>query len=239
MTKRSVALIVLSILVLVACKKNDDNNQLNNPDNNHSSNPNLYQPGNTLLIDDVVLYTSGEAHRDPQLIKAFLNRNFPEYVGTFYPGQSSVSNSKATPQMEFLDNNKVKLNGKITEIISKTDTLMTLAEVDSTNMPDDVAPLIGRCAVLNETLPQITAKSICAAAGGSCTKYRKQYPILIKGNDYYLPQLHTAVSSKTCMIISISTPSLNFLNTNTVNQLIAQDSVIVQISRIKMTKGSN
>lgn len=234
MTKRSVALIALSILVLVACQKNDDNNLTNN-----SSNPNLYQPDNTVLVDEVTLYTSGEAHKDPQLIKDFLKRNFPNYIESFYPGQSTVSNSKQTPQMEFLENNKVKLNGKITEIISKTDTLMLLAEVDSTYMPADNATNIGRCAVLNEKLPQITAKSICTAAGGSCTKYRKQYPILIKGDDYYLPQLNTAVSTSGCSMIVLTNPSLNFLNRNTINQLVARDSVIVQVTRVKMNKGGN
>src|SRR5688572_5996740 len=107
MTTKNLVLVILSVLFFSACSKNSSIEN-RNPDGNLfdtiKKNPNAYTPGNTMYIDDLVLYTADGAHRDPQLLKDFMKRNFPENVNLFSYGQSSVSYNNSIPALEFLEN---------------------------------------------------------------------------------------------------------------------------------------
>ncbi|HEX6427426.1 MAG TPA: hypothetical protein VF008_07050 [Niastella sp.] len=230
-------LIAISLMLFSACTKDPSvDPPLTNPDGTPVD-PNTYKPGATLFIDDLVLYTSDGAHRDVNLIKSFVNRNFPDHVNKFFYGVSKVSDHKINQSLLFLDNNRVKLNGTIMEIVSKTDTQLMLSPLDSTNMPGSESQLLGRCMLLHEQVPQYNPYSICNTAGGNCKKYRKQYPVIISGKDYYVPILNFAVVS-TCNIFTYnSTPMPNHLNPQISNGLLKnKDSVLVQVARLPIGK---
>jgi hypothetical protein len=244
MTTRILSLAFLSLVLFSACSKDKSVDPLLNPPTNPDGTPidttnnaNTYRSGNTLLIDDLVLYTSDGAHRDVNLIKSFMTRNFPDNVNKFFYGQSTVSDHHINQSLLFLDNNRVKLNGTIMEIVSKTSTQLMLSPLDSTNMPGPESQWLGRCMLLHEQVPQYNPYSICNTAGGNCKKYRMQYPVIVSGKDYYLPILNYAVVS-TCSILTYnSSPMPNYLNPQIPNGLVQnKDSVLVQISRLQMVK---
>jgi hypothetical protein len=242
MATRNLVLVFLSLLLFNACRKDSvtDNNPPNgNPiDTTTNNNPNLHKPGNTLLIDDLVLYTTDGAHRDVQLIKNFVNRNFPDQVNLFNYGQTSVDYNNNALSLEFLDNNRVKLKDTIMEIVSKTDTEMLLSPMDSTNMPGPESQWLGHCIQLYDQVPQYNPYSICKAAGGSCKKYRRMYPVIISGGKYYLPQVQSALVSNCIIIFYNSAPMPNYFNKDLLNNGILQnkDTLLVQVNRLPLTK---
>jgi hypothetical protein len=240
MTTRNLLLVVFSVVLFSACSKDssiDNPNPGGNPLDTIKKNPNAYTPGKTMYIDDLVLYTSDGAHRDPQMLKDFMTRNFPENVNIFSYGQSSVTYTNSIPALEFLENNRVKLNNIQMEIVSKTDTEMLLSPLDSANMPGAESTWLGHCMLLHEQVPQYNPYSICQSAGGNCKKYRKTYPVKISGKDYYLPILNYAVVSNCSILFYNAAPMPNYFNKGILNGLVQnKDSVIVQISRLPLTK---
>ena len=245
MTTKNLVVIFFSLILFYACGKDNVTdfpapNPPLNPNGNQpdtTNNANKYKPGNTLYVDDLVLYTSDGAHRDVQMIKKFATRNFPEYANMFDYSQSSVSYNNSALSLVFLDNNKVKLKDTIMEIISKTDTEMLLSPMDSTNMPGPESQWIGRCMLLHDQVPQYNPYSICNAAGGNCKKYRKLYPVIISGKDYFLPILKYAVASTCSIIFNESAPMPNYFNKAILNGLLRdKDTVLVQMCRLPLTK---
>jgi hypothetical protein len=242
MTTKNLVLAFLSVVLFAACGKDDsiDNpitNPINNPADTINQNPNEYKPGKTMVIEDLVLYTSGAEHRDAKMIKDFMTRNFPEYVNFFHYGQTSVNDHGIYSTLEFLDNNKVKLNDTIMEIVSKTDKEMLLSPLDSANMPGSESQWWGRCMSLYDQVPQYNPYSICQSAGSNCKKYRKTYPVIISGKDYYLPLLRYAAVSTCNIFFYSSKPMPNYFNKGLLNGLVQnKDSVLVQISRVPLTK---
>jgi hypothetical protein len=240
MTTKNLVLVILSVMFFSACNKDSSIGNPNaggNPLDTIKKNPNAYTPGKTMYIDDLVLYTADGAHRDPKMLKDFMTRNFPDNVNIFSYGQSSVSYTNSIPALEFLENNRVKLNDVQMEIVSKTDTEMLLSPLDSANMPGPESTWLGHCMLLHEQVPQYNPYSICQSAGGNCKKYRKTYPVKISGKDYYLPILNYAVVSNCSILFYNSAPMPNYFNKGILNGLIQnKDSVIVQISRLPLTK---
>ncbi|AEW01648.1 hypothetical protein A4D02_06495 [Niastella koreensis] len=240
MTTRNLAAVFISIVILSACGKDSSMPAVNPPTNsngNQTDNPNTYKPGNTLLIDDLVLYTTDGAHRDVQLIKDFMTRNFPDDVSIFDYGQSSVSYNNNALSLTFLDSNKVKLKDSVFEIVSKSDKEMMLSSKDSSDMPGIESTWLGHCMILYNQVPKYNAWSICNAAGGNCKKYRKQYPVMVSGKDYYLPLLKYALVSNCSIFMYDAAPMPNYLNENIINGMLQnKDSLLVQVSRLKVSK---
>ena len=239
MTTRNLVATLISIMIFSACGKDSSLNMpsIDPPAPDTTNNANTYKPGNTLLIDDLVLYTSDGAHRDVQLIKDFMTRNFPEYVSKFDYGQTSVSYNNNALSLSFLDSNKVKLKDSVMQIVSKTDTEMILSPLDSSDMPGIESTFLGHCMVLYNQVPQYNAWSICNAAGGNCKKYRKQYPVIVSGKDYYLPLLQYALVSNCSIFYYDGAPMPNYLNKNILSGLLqGKDSLLVEVSRLKVTK---
>jgi hypothetical protein len=223
MKTRNLVLVLFSLVLFYACSKDNDSTD---------NNPPAESP---LLVDDLVLYTSDGAHRDQQMIKDFMTRNFPENVNKFYYGQSTVTNHNITQSLVFVNDKTVKLKDIVMEIVSKTATEMLLSPMDSTNMPG--SDLLGHCKKLHDQVPQYNPYSICSTAGGNCKKYRKIYPVIISGDDYYLPILNYAVVSNCSIYTYSSMPMPNYFNKNLTNGLLkAKDSVLVQIARLKLGK---
>jgi hypothetical protein len=230
MTTRNLLLILFSLVLFYACSKDKDNDT-DNPPNNPGT------EAKPLLVDDLVLYTSNGAHRDQQLIKNFITRNFPNDVNRFYYGQSTVTNHNISQSLVVIDDRKVKLKDTLMEIISKTDTEMLLSPMDSTNMPGKEIEFFGHCMLLHEQVSQYNPYSICNTAGGNCKKYRKIYPIIISGKDYYLPIVNYAVVSNCNIFFYSSSPMPKYFNKNITNGMLRdKDSVLVQIMRLPLGK---
>lgn len=244
MTTKNLLLVCLSIALFSACSKDSSiDNSIPNPGRpsvdttQKPKNENEYTPGKTMYIDDLVLYTADGAYRDPQMLKDFMKRNFPEYVHVFSYGQSSTSYNNSIPSLEFLENNRVKLKDTLMEIVSKTDTELLLSPLDSTNMPGPESQWLGHCMLLHEQVPQYNPYAICQSAGGNCKKYRKIYPVRISGKDYYLPILKYAVVSSCNIIFDNSAPMPAYFNKGILNGLVQnKDSVLVQTGRLPLTK---
>jgi hypothetical protein len=241
MTTKNLVLTLISVTLFAACSK-DNSTDINNPFPDRkppfdtTRNPNEYRPVATMSIDDLVLYTTGQEHRDPNMIKDFMTRNFPEYVNHFQYGQKSVNDHGIYSTMEFLENNRVKLNDTIMEIVSKTDKEMLLSLLDSANMPGPESTWLGHCMTLHLQVPQYNPYTICQSAGGNCKKYRKTYPVIISGKDYYLPLIKYAVKSNCNIFTYNSRPMPNYFNRNILSGLVQnKDSVLVQVSRIQIT----
>jgi hypothetical protein len=242
MTTKNLMLALFSVILFAACSK-DNSTDINDPNPDWkppfdtTRNPNEYRPGKTMTIDDLVLYTATGEIRDQKTIKDFMTRNFPDYINQFQYGQTSVTDHGIFSTLEFLDNNKVKLNDTIMEIVSKTDKEMLVSPLDSANMPGPEDTWLGHCMLLHTQVPQYNPYSICQSAGGSCKKYRKTYPIIISGKDYYLPILKYAVVSNCNILFYKSKPMPNYFNKNILNRLVqSKDSVLVQVSRVQITK---
>lgn len=236
MTIKNLVIVFFSVLLFCACKKNSVTDlPAGNPNNpgNTSNDPNVYKPGNTLLIDDLVLYTGDGAHRDASMIKDFVTRNFPEYVNMFNYGQTSISYNNNALTLTFLDNNRVKLKDTIMDIVSKTDTEMLLSPIDSADMPGPQVQFFGHCMLLQEQIPQYNPYSISNAAGSNSKKYRPQYPVIISGGKYYLPIIKYCVVSNCSILEDNSAPWPNYLNKNM--PLQGKDSVVVQVCRLPLT----
>lgn len=244
MTTKNLVLAILSVVFFSACSKDasiDTPNPIHNPGNNPfdtiKKNPNAHYPGKTMYIDDLVLYTADGAHRDPKMLKDFMTRNFPNYVNMFSYGQSSISYNNMNPSMEFLENNRVKLNDTIMEIVSKTDTEMMLSPLDSADMPSPESQWLGHCWTLHLQVPQYNPYSICQNAGGNCKKYRKTYPVKISGKEYVLPILKYAIVSNCSIAFENASPLPNYFNKGILNGLIQnKDSVLVQTGRLPLIK---
>jgi hypothetical protein len=238
---KNLLLVCLSIALFSACSKdNSTDNSIGNPGGpsiDTTKNENEYTPGKTMYIDDLVLYTSDGAYRDPQMLKDFVKRNFPDDVNVFSYGQSSISYNNSIPSLEFLGNNRVKLKDMLMEIVSRTDTELLLSPLDSTKMPGPESQWLGHCMLLHEQVPQYNPYAICQSAGGNCKKYRKIYPVKISGKDYYLPILTYAVVSNCSILFYNSAPMPDYFNKGILNGLLQnKDSVIVQTGRLPLIK---
>ncbi|THU30783.1 hypothetical protein FAM09_29730 [Niastella caeni] len=232
MTTRNLLLVLFSLIIFNACSKDGDDE--GNPGGT-PGNTNEYKPGKKLLIDDLALYTSNGIIRDQPIIRDFMTRNFPEDISRFNIGQTTVGDHNISTNIIFLDNNKVKLNDIEMEIVSKNDKEMILSPLDSAAMPG--SDPLGHCKLLHNQVPQYNPYSICQSAGGNCKKYRKAYPVIIEGGNYFLPLLKYALVSNCNIFTYTSKPLPNYFNKNIPNGMLkSKDSLLVQVSRLPLTK---
>lgn len=229
MTSRTLLLPAFLLLVLFyACGKSDSTSTLTGK----------YIRSKTLLVDDLVLYTKSGAHRDTNMIKDFVARNFRGHENDYYYGKTIVTDHTFFASLEFLSGNKVKLSGRLTEIVHKSDTEILLADLDSTEMPNNNTPnVFTNCDILYAQIPQYNPYSICQAAGGNCKKYRRINAVIISGEDYYIPLVTHVMVGHCNIAISTPTTMANYFNKNMLNGMLNdKDSVLVQISRLPLVK---
>jgi hypothetical protein len=206
-----------------------------------------YQSGTTLEIQELALYTKTGIVHDPETVKQFLDIHLPDEQSSmrkyFYWNQTTATDLDIAIAVDFLEDNKVRFNTKLTRIISRTDTSMVLEEIDATDIPKaGTAP----CDVAHDKVAKITPLSNCPA--GNCTTYRKTYPIMIKGGKYYLPTLYfMAINTHieyvfgmpatiSCFKLSQDYPMLNFVNPELSASMNANDTILVQRGRLALEK---
>jgi hypothetical protein len=234
--------VLASATLFYACSKNDSNTPVKPADDPVKES---YQPGNTLIIDQLAIYTSNGIVTDPSVIQTYLSQHFSSAdAQKFHVNESFVGYPGINITLDFLTQNRVRLNDRTMEIVSITDNQITVAEYDSTEVPA-VDP--SSCGVLLQKVPFYTAQNDCPS--NNCTKYRKTYPIIVSNGTYFLPILHFAVSTSgieyengnavdtKCSRVSQEYPMVNILNPELANSLTENDSVLVQIGRLPMMGG--
>jgi hypothetical protein len=226
--------------VIYSCKKDSSspggsgsgNNNTNGGDQIISS----YQAGDLLLINQLAIYTNTGVTSDPAAVQKFLNVHAGGLSASkFYVGQNYVTNPFVGYTLNFLNGQRVQLNGKTMEITRTNDTMLLVSEYDSLDVP--AAP-VTQCDFLEARVPSITPYTFCP--GDNCSRFRKTYPISVVGNAYYLPFLYFIVSNSTpgqeCSSVADELPMQNMLNPDFPSTLGPNDSVLVQIARLPMSK---
>jgi hypothetical protein len=231
-------LIMFSVSIL-ACSKTDSDTSTRPQETVVST----WYSGKTLLIDDLALYTSNGVIKDPEIIQQYLNRNFnnQDIQKHFYVNKTSVENHGISTTLNFLYGNRVELNGKIMEITgTDNNSNMLVSEYDFTDAPGSYT----RCDILSDKVLGLNSQTDCPS--NSCTKYRKTYPIIVSGQDFYLPVIFFGVSNSRkefingvetdikCSSVAEQYPMINILNQNLSASLIEGDTVLVQTGRLPL-----
>jgi hypothetical protein len=217
---------LVSGLIFNACSKDNSENQTSGDALLAS-----YTPGDALIIDQVAIYTSSGIITDPAFIQGYIDRKVSDGDKShFYVNQSYVENPGINLPLGLLNNSRVEFKGVNMEITSKHDTLMLVSEYTSTTTPT----YNYSCGELFSKVPAFSPYTNCP--DGSCTNYRKTYPILVNGNYYYLPILTYVASTNDCSTAIAEYPTVNMLNNNLSSLLAAGDSVLVQTARLPMVK---
>jgi hypothetical protein len=233
-------------LFLYSCSKDSGGSTNNNP--NTDSVIASYSTSNTLLIDQLALYTKNGIVTDAVNIQNYLDRHVsnPDVKRLFYVNQRTVENPGISVTLDRMKSNRVVFKYENMEIVESNDTMMLIADYDSMEIPyRDASP----CGRLLESVPAITPWNSCPSA--ACTRYRKTYPVMISDdNNYYLPTLYYAVSTSylevindkeviyNCTSVSQEYPMFNRWNPGLIDNLGERDTVLVQTGRLPLIKKS-
>lgn len=195
-----------------------------------------YYPGSTMQIKQFAIYTKDGIISDPNYIRGYIDRKLNDDMKSrFYVGASSIPIPSDETALQFLDNNRVHVNGINMEITGYKDSLMLVSEYTPTPVP---IYGISTCSDLFAKVAAFSALSACPE--GSCSSYRKTYPIITNGDsEFHIPILTYAVSTNECSFSSAQWPVINVLNENLQSYLVAGDSVLVQYAKIPLVKKAN
>jgi|GEM_PF-988036 len=180
---KRVLIALMACSFLFACKK-DNNDATPDPYNNSDES---YQPTNEIISDGAVMYTNNDVIHDQALISDYITR-----MG--YPAETPGPNDLSSYSLTFTGGNNVLRGNRKAEIISKNDTLMTIAELDYTT--DNPGPRSVPDTLL-DLLPKNGPLSECATYYTNPCSYRKKFPILISGGNYAIPYFVATVSTTT------------------------------------------
>lgn len=233
--------LLMFVVSFLSCSKTDSSY---NPQVSASSGSSTKYSGQTLLIDQLAIYTSNSVITDPAYIQQYLDRNFndPSIQNRFHVNQTSVEDPGLSTTLSFLYGSKVELNGRIMEIqgMYNNNKTILVAEYDSTVVP----VCYSRCDSLLSKVPAFNAKTDCP--DNSCKKYRKKYPVMVSNEGFYLPVIYIGVSTShkevingndtdvQCATVAQQYPMINLLNVNLLSELTEGDTIIVQTGRLKL-----
>jgi len=219
-------LALTSGVIFYSCSKNDTQTQT--PGDTILS---TYYPGASMEIKELAIHTSNGVITDPATIQDFVNRNVtPDARASFFVGMTSVPVPPSTQALSFLNDNRVNINGINMQITSVRDSVMLVSEYTSSPFPTYATS----CGALLGKVPQYTAFTDCPA--GNCESYRRTYPLVMSGANYYAPLLTYAVVTKDCAITATDVPVINIINSDLQSLLGAGDSVLIQYAKLPLTK---
>jgi hypothetical protein len=220
--------LLVSGLFFYSCSKDS------NSDPNPSSGDIIletYYPGASMEIKELSIRTSNGTITDPALIQDFINRNVSiDMRSNFFVGMSTVPVPQSNQILHFLNDNRVHVNGVNMQITGYKDSTMIVTEYTSTPFPSFATS----CGALLGRVPHYTAFTDCP--DGNCASYRRTYPLITSGANYYAPLLTYAVVTKDCAITATEVPVINVINQDLNSLLKAGDSVLVQYAKLPMIK---
>lgn len=230
-------MLILSLMCICvfACSKDED-------ENSPGAGSESYRPADVVTVDAAVMYTGNNVITDQALIRDYVSRR--EFLSHFTFDATTVSGANfSSYTMNFQDGKNVMLGNKKAEVISKNDTLMMLAAVDATvDQPKPNKTVSDSLLNLVELGGPVTE---CPSYYTNPCEYRKKYPTLIIGGQYYIPYVVAVVTSTTFVPSpfgvpmewteksAIAGPVMRF-NRDVVSQLSksnARDTLVVQIAR--------
>jgi len=193
-----------------------------------------YHPATNISVNTVVLYAANFSTTDTQFIQAYLNRTLGSY---------SYFNFSATPEpypysftVNFLAGNQVNLVDSFqtvhTEIVSESDTSLTVAEIDSVStwIPDNPS----WCYKLYNKTTLVNPTKVCIPAmGGSFCKFRKLFVFRKKNGVLHVPLMTCHVGTGwTCFY---ATKDLrNIFNGGVLSELKPADTIVIQQKDLKL-----
>jgi hypothetical protein len=190
-----------------------------------------YYPGTTMEIKELSIRTRDGVITDPAVIQDFINRNVSfDARSQFYVGMSSVPVPQSTQILHFLNNNRVNVNGVNMEIKGYKDSVMLVSEYVAAPFPTYATT----CGALLGKVLEFSAFSECP--DGNCASYRRTFPLIVSGVNYYAPLLTYAVVTKECAITPTEIPVIGIINQDLNLNLVAGDSVLVQYAKLPLLK---
>lgn len=222
--------LLISGLFFSACSK-DDATTTDQPGGGGDTILETYFPGSTMQIVELAIYTHDGVITDPGTIQGFIDRNVrADAKSSFIVGMSSVPVPDSKQILYFLNDNRVHLNGLNMEIMGYKDSTMLISEYISTPFP----VLYTTCTSLLSKVPEFSPYYDCP--DGTCDSYRKTYPLLVSGVNYFAPLLTYAVKTSECASTTTELPSVNFKSEDLKSKLVAGDSVLIQYAKIPLIK---
>jgi hypothetical protein len=180
---KRVMIALIACTFLFACSKDDKNDTTPDPYNNDES----YQPSADVILEEPVMYTNNSVIHDQALIADYVAR-----IG--YQRPALTGNDLSSYSLTFTGGNNVLLGNIKATIINKNDSLMLIEAVDYANEETRKKSV---CDTLLDLLPKNGPLAECPTYYTNPCKYKKKYPVLISGGNYYIPYLVTSVSTTT------------------------------------------
>lgn len=193
-----------------------------------------YYPGSTMEINELSIYTSDGVITDLAFIQGFIDRNVnADAISSYYVGASSIPVSASSQALHFLNNNRVNFNNVNMEIEGYKDSVMLITEYTSTPF----STFGTSCGALLARVPEYSPFNDCP--DGTCSSYRKTYPLIVSGANYYAPLLTYTVVTNDCAISPSEIPVINFRSNDLQEKLGAGDSVLIQYAKMPLLKSVN
>jgi hypothetical protein len=210
-------------VVLFSCSKDSNNNTKDD------TIIDSYVPGTTMEIKEVSIYTKNGVIHDNAIIQSYMDRNLnSDMKARFYIGVNNVPVPQDNTAMNFLDNDRVNVNGENMEITGYKDSLILVSKYVASQTP---AYGISSCSDLFAKIPAFTPYYGCPDS--SCATYRETTPIITDGNkSYFIPLITYAVTTNECTFYSATWPLVNTLSSDIQSKLTAGDTVLVQYAKL-------
>jgi hypothetical protein len=218
--------LLVSGVILNACSK--DENKIDVPADTILES---YYPGSSMEIKELAIYTQDGTITDAATIRGFIERNVnADARSSFYVGVSTVPVPASSQFLQFLNNNRVNVNGINMKITGYKDSVMLISEYTGSPFPAYATT----CGALLGRVPQYNAFTECP--DGNCASYNKTSPLIVSGANYFIPLLTYAVVTNECAITPTEIPAINILNEDLRSMLAAGDSVLVQYAKLPLVK---
>jgi uncharacterized protein YcfL len=194
--KRILIALIISVC-LFSCSKDKNDDTINS---GHES----YKPDASVTADEPVMYTKDGVIHDKAVIKNYLTRR---QVLSYYVFDQSTGDASGlglgSYTLEFTSDKNVLLGNIKGEITSKNDTLMMIAGVETSvsepgqkSLSDSLMDMVNKNGPLAECPTYYTAPC----------PYKKKYPMLIKGSEYYIPYVVATASTNVLVPTMLGVP---------------------------------
>ncbi len=236
---KKMLILLLLCVTAFSCSKDDNTS----PGHDLES----YRPSDDVSVDAPVMYTANGVIHDQKIIKDYIVRRGDAAYFTFDASTASGANLSSFT-LEFQDDKNALRGNQKVEIISKNDTLIMLAAIDSTQ--DSPKPEKNIADSLMDLVELGGPVSECPTYYTDPCKYRKKYPILISGGKYYIPYVTATVTSTTWVPTPFGVP-MEWTETSHVHGPVMRfnkevishlgsgqytDTLVVQIARRALTR---
>lgn len=209
-----------------------------------------YVSDDVFLIENPIMYTAGNSISNIEFIKNYLQRK--KNTNYFVFDASTLPISGSPLYINFLSGNKVDLEGmpgymEQGEITGRNNDRLLISSMDSAvYFPPNTS---NRCELLvskiTEVVPEVNCSAFYVLPGpggfpsvGGC-KYRPAFPMVISGNNLYLPLFSYSVSYSNSSFVQCASATsgiINLFSKDFLKELKAGDTIVIQKRKLLMKK---